>query len=204
LGEMRTILEGSEIGQKGLDELGFMLDASKALGVDNAVPDFTLARGLDYYTGAIFEVTHNDFNSSICGGGRYDDLTGVFGLKDMSGVGISFGADRIYDLMLDKGLFPAHTADSTQLLFVNFGDTEAAHCLGLLREIRKAGINAELYPDSAKMKKQMKYANDKNIAFVAMVGDNEMSSNTIKLKNMETGEQNSVTNMELIELLRKN
>ena len=204
LGEMRTILEGSEIGQKGLDELGFMLDASKALGVENAVPDFTLARGLDYYTGAIFEVTHNDFNSSICGGGRYDDLTGVFGLKDMSGVGISFGADRIYDLMLDKGLFPTHTADSTQLLFVNFGDTEAAHCLGLLREIREAGINAELYPDSAKMKKQMKYANDKNIAFVAMVGDNEMSSNTIKLKNMETGEQNSVTNKELIELLRKN
>jgi len=204
LGEMRTILEGSEIGQKGLDELGFMLDASKALGVENAVPDFTLARGLDYYTGAIFEVTHNDFNSSICGGGRYDDLTGVFGLKDMSGVGISFGADRIYDLMLDKDLFPTHTADSTQLLFVNFGDTEAAHCLGLLREIREAGINAELYPDSAKMKKQMKYANDKNIAFVAMVGDNEMSSNTIKLKNMETGEQNSVTNKELIELLRKN
>lgn len=201
LNQMRTILDGSEIGQKGIDELKFMLESAKALGVENAIPDFTLARGLDYYTGAIFEVTHNDFNSSICGGGRYDDLTGVFGLKDMSGVGISFGADRIYDLMLDKGLFPAHTTDSTQLLFVNFGDTEASHCMGLLKEIRAAKINAELYPESAKMKKQMKYANDKKIQFVAMVGDQEMASNTIRLKNMESGEQTDVTLKELISLI---
>ncbi len=201
LSKMRTVLDGSEIGQKGLDELGFMLDAAKALGVDNAVPDFTLARGLDYYTGAIFEVTHNDFNSSICGGGRYDDLTGVFGLKDMSGVGISFGADRIYDLMLDKGLFPSYTSDSTQLLFVNFGEKEAFHCLNLLNVIREAGINAELFPDSAKMKKQMKYANDKSIPFVAMVGDEEMNSDTIKLKNMNTGEQETVSTEKLVQTL---
>jgi histidyl-tRNA synthetase len=201
LSKMRSVLKGSDIGQKGLDELGFMLDTAKALGVDSAIPDFTLARGLDYYTGAIFEVTHNDFNSSICGGGRYDDLTGVFGLKDMSGVGISFGADRIYDLMLDKGLFPSYTADSTQLMFVNFGDKEAFHCLGLLNDIRESGVNAELFPDSAKMKKQMKYANDKNIPFVAMIGDEEMNSNTIKLKNMNTGEQEIVTTEKLVQTL---
>ena len=203
LNQIRTVLEGSEIGQTGVDELEFMLNSVINLGVENAVPDFTLARGLDYYTGAIFEVTHNDFNSSICGGGRYDDLTGVFGLKDMSGVGISFGADRIYDLMLDKGLFPSQTTDSTQLLFVNFGETEAAYCQGLLKEIRAAKINAELYPESAKMKKQMKYANDKQIQFVAMVGDNEMVSNTIRLKNMETGEQSDVTLNELISSVLK-
>ncbi|MGB0390938.1 MAG: histidine--tRNA ligase, partial [Salibacteraceae bacterium] len=195
---IREILRGSEVGQKGIDELEFMLTSVSQLGVTNAVPDFTLARGLDYYTGAIFEVTHNEFNSSICGGGRYDDLTGVFGLKDMSGVGISFGADRIYDLMLDKGLFPTYTADSTKLLFVNFGDQEAAYVLGLLKAIRKAGINAELFPDSAKMKKQMKYAHDKSIEFVAMVGDQEMEAGIIKLKEMETGEQSSVTVEELI------
>jgi histidyl-tRNA synthetase len=201
--KMRQILEGSEIGQNGLDELGFMLDAAKKLGVDNAIPDFTLARGLDYYTGAIFEVTHNEFNSSICGGGRYDDLTGVFGLKDMSGVGISFGADRIYDLMLEKDLFPKQTQDSTQLLFVNFGDNEAAYVMEMLKEIRESGINAELYPDNAKMKKQMKYANDKNVSYVAMVGDNEMSSSVIQLKNMESGEQESVSLAGLIKELKK-
>ncbi len=203
LNEIRSILSGSEIGQKGIDELEFMLNSAKSLGVNNAVPDFTLARGLDYYTGAIFEVTHKDFNSSICGGGRYDDLTGVFGLKDMSGVGISFGADRIYDLLLEKDLFPKQTKDSTQLLFVNFGEAEAAYCMGLLRNIRKVGINAELYPDSAKMKKQMKYADDKHIPFVAMVGENEISSNTIKLKNMETGNQELVSISELINQLSK-
>jgi histidyl-tRNA synthetase len=201
LGPIRKLLQGSEIGQKGIDELEFMLSAVQKLGVDNAVPDFTLARGLDYYTGAIFEVTHTDFNSSICGGGRYDDLTGVFGLKDMSGVGISFGADRIYDLLLDKGLFPSETPDSTRLLFVNFGEVEAAYVLGLLKDIRREGINAELYPDAAKMKKQMKYADDKKISFVAMVGDEEMNSGTIKLKNMESGEQSSVKLADLITLL---
>lgn len=203
LAPMRAILEGSEIGQKGLDELDFMLNAAKDLGVDNAVPDFTLARGLDYYTGAIFEVTHNEFNSSICGGGRYDDLTGVFGLKDMSGVGISFGADRIYDLMLAKELFPKHTQNSTQLLFVNFGDQEAAYVLKLLKEIRFQNINAELYPDKSKMKKQMKYANDKGIPFVAMVGENEMNSGMIQLKNMETGDQVSLSLEDLIKEIKK-
>jgi histidyl-tRNA synthetase len=202
LSAIREILKGSEVGQKGIEELDFMLSSVRNLGITNAIPDFTLARGLDYYTGAIFEVTHVDFNSSICGGGRYDDLTGVFGLKDMSGVGISFGADRIYDLMLDKGLFPSHTSDSTKLLFVNFGDAEAAHVLGLLKTIRSKGINSELYPETAKMKKQMKYADDKKIAYVAMVGDQEMTSNTIKLKNMETGDQISVSLEELISQLR--
>ncbi len=195
---IKEILADSEVGMKGIEELEFMLDAVLKLGVTNAVPDFTLARGLDYYTGAIFEVTHNDFNSSICGGGRYDDLTGVFGLKDMSGVGVSFGADRIYDLMLDKGLFPKHAPDVTQLLFVNFGEQEAAYVLGLMQEIRSKNINTELYPDAAKMKKQMKYADDKGIRYVAMVGDQEMESKTVKLKNMETGEQRVLSLEELI------
>ena len=201
LSPIKGILADSIIGMKGIEELEFMLDSVIALGVTNAVPDFTLARGLDYYTGAIFEVTHNEFNSSICGGGRYDDLTGVFGLKDMSGVGVSFGADRIYDLMLDKGLFPTHAPDNTQLLFVNFGDKEAAYVLGLMKEIRSKGINSELYPDSAKMKKQMKYADDKSIQYVAMVGDQEMESKTIKIKNMETGDQSVLTLQELIDQL---
>ena len=198
---IKEILASSEIGMKGIEELEFMLNSVMNIGVTNAVPDFTLARGLDYYTGAIFEVTHNEFNSSICGGGRYDDLTGVFGLKDMSGVGVSFGADRIYDLMLDKGLFPTHAPDATQLLFVNFGEKEAAYVLGLMQEIRSKKINSELYPDAAKMKKQMKYADDKNIQYVAMVGDQEMESKTIKLKNMETGEQSVVNLEELINQL---
>jgi histidyl-tRNA synthetase len=148
--EMRDILAGSEIGQKGLDELSFVLETVTKLGIKNAVPDFTLARGLDYYTGAIFEVTHPDFNSSICGGGRYDDLTGIFGLKDMSGVGISFGADRIYDLMLEKNLFPTVGNMITQLLFINFGDHEAIHVMELLQKLRAAGINSEMYPEPAK------------------------------------------------------
>lgn len=197
------ILGASEIGMKGVEELQFMLNSARELGINNAVADFTLARGLDYYTGAIFEVTHPEFNSSICGGGRYDDLTGVFGLKDMSGVGISFGADRIYDLMLDKGLFPAHTADSTDLLFINFGEKEAAYILKTLTGLREAGINVELYPDSAKMKKQMKYANDKNIAFVALVGEKEMEENSVTIKNMESGEQLSVALDEIKNILKK-
>lgn len=198
LAPIKEILANSEIGMKGVEELAFMLTSVIKLGVMNAIPDFTLARGLDYYTGAIFEVTHDDFNSSICGGGRYDDLTGVFGLKDMSGVGVSFGADRIYDLMLDKELFPENNPDATQLLFVNFGDKEAAHVLGLLKIIRAKNVHAELYPDAAKMKKQMKYADDKKIQYVAMVGDQEMESNTIKLKNMKTGEQLVLSLEELI------
>ncbi|MBL4585494.1 MAG: histidine--tRNA ligase, partial [Flavobacteriales bacterium] len=154
-----------------------------------------------YYTGAIFEVRSNiegKLSSSISGGGRYDDLTGIFGMPDVSGVGISFGADRIYDVLKEAELFPEFTSDSTQVFFVNFGKQEAEFCLGLVKQLREAGINTELYPDSAKMKKQMTYANNNTIPFVAMVGTDEMENSTIKLKNMTTGEQNSVSVEELI------
>lgn len=166
--------------------------------------DFTLARGLDYYTGAIFEVKalEGSLQSSICGGGRYDDLTGVFGLKGMSGVGISFGADRIYDVLLEKNKFPAELGASTKLLFANFGDKEAMHCLKLLRQVREAGIAAELYPDAVKMAKQFKYADDKGIPFVAIIGGNEMAQGTVTIKDMKSGEQRSVKQDELVAVLK--
>ncbi|TNF24176.1 MAG: histidine--tRNA ligase, partial [Bacteroidetes bacterium] len=142
-------------------------------------------------------------SSSIYGGGRYDDLTGIFGMPDVSGVGISFGADRIYDVLQEANQFPAFTSDSTQVFFVNFGEKEAAYCLGLCKQLREAGINTELYPDSAKMKKQMTYANNNTIPFVVMVGTQEMEAGKIGLKNMVTGEQSSVTVSELISMVRK-
>lgn len=190
----------SEIGKKGVAELRMALEYLAPLKLQMELQfDVTLARGLNYYTGAIFEVSAKDAEmGSITGGGRYDNLTGVFGLNDMSGVGLSFGADRIYDVMLQLGLFDhLSTEDQVQLFFVNFGDKEAAYCLQLLKQLRQAGINAELYPDTAKMKKQMTYANAKNIPFVALVGESEMASGLISLKNMKTGEQQKVSLEEL-------
>mgnify|MGYP006072389961 CR=1 FL=1 len=201
LNQLSSFLADSEIGLKGIEETRFILNTVHSLGLKNAdlEVDVTLARGLDYYTGAIFEVVSNEVKiGSICGGGRYADLTGIFGLPNMSGVGISFGADRIYDVMEELKLFPESANASTQVLFINFGEKEAAYCLGVLQKLRAEGIRTELYPDAAKMKKQMKYANDKQIPFVVMVGEDEMSSGQLSLKNMESGEQSKITVAELV------
>ena len=197
---LKTVLAASETGLKGVEESEFILKTVAALGVKSEVElDLTLARGLNYYTGAIFEVKALDVQiGSISGGGRYDNLTGVFGMSGMSGVGISFGADRIYDVLNQLDLYPKEAVNATQLLFVNFGEKEAAYCLPVLSAARDAGICAEIYPDSAKMKKQMSYANDKNIPFVAIVGENEMNEGKLTLKNMTTGEQSLVTPEELL------
>lgn len=203
--KMTDFLSQSEIGMKGIEELKFVLDQVENLGLRKAELEFdiTLARGLNYYTGAIFEVKVHDVKmGSICGGGRYDDLTGLFGMKGMSGVGISFGADRIYDVLTELNLFPKETDQGLTLMFVNFGEKEQAHCLKLVKTVRDAGIDCELYPSSAKMQKQMKYANDRGVQFVALVGDNEIQNQTIQLKNMETGEQVPVSVYELIERLK--
>ena len=166
--------------------------------------DLTLARGLNYYTGAIFEVKALDVQiGSITGGGRYDNLTGVFGMPGVSGVGISFGADRIFDVLNQLDLYPKEAVKGTQLLFINFGQCEAAFCLSILSKARAAGIRAEIYPDSSKMKKQMSYANAKGIPFVALVGENEMNEGKVTLKDMATGEQRLVTPEELVEALRR-
>lgn len=205
LAMMRTFLATSEVGQKGLDELTFLFEQIEVLGLNRAKLEFdvTLARGLNYYTGAIFEVKANGVNmGSICGGGRYDDLTGLFGMPGMSGVGISFGADRIFDVLTELNLFPAELEKGLTLLFVNFGEKEQAYCLGLLKQVRAQGIDAELYPTyEAKMKKQMKYADDKRVAYVALVGETEMQQGLIQLKNMATGEQELLSLNELIERL---
>jgi histidyl-tRNA synthetase len=186
-------------GQKGIEELEFVFEKIKALGIKTANIKFdpTLARGLGYYTGTIIEVKIDNF-PSITGGGRYDDLTGKFGLKDVSGVGISFGADRIYDVLLDNDLYPEFKGDSTQVLFINFGETEQDYCLPLLFQLRDAGINSEIYPSSAKMKKQMTFANNKGIKYVVLVGSDEMESGKLTVKNMENGEQENLTIEELI------
>jgi histidyl-tRNA synthetase len=192
LAQMKEYLAGSEIGLQGISELEFVFESVNGLGLRKAKIEFdvTLARGLNYYTGAIFEVKANGIKmGSICGGGRYDDLTGIFGMKDMSGVGISFGADRIYDVLTELDLFPESVDNSVQVLFINFGDKEQTYCLKLLKELRENGISSELYPTSAKMKKQMKYANDKGAKYVALVGENEMNAGLIQLKNMDSGEQ---------------
>ncbi len=188
--EQRPVLEkwlaSSATALQGLKDLAFTFDAVGALKFAKLEFDPTLARGLDYYTGAIFEVkaAEGTMPGSICGGGRYDDLTGIFGLKNMSGVGISFGADRIYDVLLETNKFPAELGSSTRLLFANFGEAEAMHSLKLLRTVREAGIAAELYPDPVKMAKQFKYADDKGIPFVAVIGENEMKEGKITLKYM--------------------
>ena len=199
LAQLQTVLNESETGLKGIEELSLVFDYLKTLNISIDIKlDLTLARGLSYYTGAIFEVKALDAEiGSITGGGRYDDLTGIFGLKNVSGVGISFGADRIFDVMNQLDLFPADTKATTQILFVNFGTKEEKFCLSLLQSLRQQGINAELYPDAAKMKKQMTYADKKGIPFVALVGENEIQSGTVALKNMQTGEQENVKVEEL-------
>ena len=201
---LKAVLAASETGLKGVEESEFILKTVASLGVKSEVElDLTLARGLNYYTGAIFEVKALDVQiGSISGGGRYDNLTGVFGMSGMSGVGISFGADRIYDVLNQLDLYPKEAVNATQLLFVNFGDKEAAYCLPVLSAARDAGIRAEIYPDSTKMKKQMSYANDKNIPFVAIVGENEMNEGKLTLKNMTTGEQSLVTPEELLAAIK--
>ena len=201
---LKEFLQNSTTGKKGIEELEFVFSNLNKLGVKtaNLFLDVTLARGLGYYTGTIIEVKVDDF-PSITGGGRYDDLTGKFGLKDVSGVGISFGADRIYDVLLDNELYPEFKGDSTQVLFINFGEQEQDYCLPLLFQLRDADINAELYPSAAKMKKQMTFANNKSIKYVVLVGSNEMESGKLTVKNMETGNQESLTIEELIEMINK-
>lgn len=197
--------KGSEIGKKGLDELNYIMKSVAKADLKRAKLslDITLARGLNYYTGSIYEVISNEVKmGSIVGGGRYDDLTGVFGLKDVSGIGISFGAERIYDILLELDRFPELGKEGVQLLFVNFGNEEAAYCEELLRKVRRSGIHAELYPDSSKMQKQMKYAHANSVMWVAMVGENEMKNKSIRLKNMDTGKQEDLNLENLIERIQ--
>ena len=200
LNVIAEVLKDSEIGLKGVEETRFILDTLKSCGLHNEIElDLTLARGLNYYTGAIFEVKALDVQiGSITGGGRYDNLTGIFGMPGLSGVGISFGADRIYDVLNTLDLYPKDAVNATQLLFINFGEKETAYCMPAVAKARVAGIRTEMYPDSAKMKKQMSYANAKHIPFVALAGENEMNEGKFTLKNMETGEQKLVSAEELI------
>ena len=200
LATLKNVLAASETGLKGVEESEFILKTIAGLGIQSEVElDLTLARGLNYYTGAIFEVKALDVQiGSISGGGRYDNLTGVFGMEGMSGVGISFGADRIYDVLNQLDLYPKEAVNGTQLLFVNFGEAEAAYVLSVLAQVRAVGIRAEIYPDAAKMKKQMSYANAKMVPFVAIVGENEMKEGKVMLKNMTSGEQSLVTPEELV------
>lgn len=197
-------LKGNETGEKGVEEISFILDAVEELSLGSTVElDLTLARGLNYYTGAILEVKALDVViGSITGGGRYDNLTGVFGMDGVSGVGISFGADRIYDVMNQLNLYPEESIRTTQIMFVNFGDKEALHCLKLIEKLRNAGISAELYPSSDKMKKQMGYANSHAIPHVALIGESEMGNNTVSVKNMNNGEQRNMAIEELISILQ--
>ena len=203
LATLKTVLADSETGLKGVEETEFILHTLAALNLQNSVElDLTLARGLNYYTGAIFEVKALDVQiGSITGGGRYDNLTGVFGLPGVSGVGISFGADRIFDVLNQLELYPKEAVNETQLLFINFGEKEAAFAMQTLLQVRAAGIRAELFPDTCKMKKQMSYANAHNIPFVALVGENELAEGKVTLKNMASGEQTLVTPEELIKML---
>ena len=202
---MRQALAQSEVGLKGVDEIAFVIQTLQASKLHNELElDLTLARGLNYYTGCIFEVKALDVQiGSITGGGRYDNLTGIFGLPGLSGVGISFGADRIYDVLTQLDLYPAETNSGARILFINFGAAEAAHCLRLAAAVRQAGISAEVYPDSVKMKKQMSYANAHKVPYVALVGESEMAEGKVALKNMETGEQQSLTIQQVIDELRK-
>lgn len=201
---MRRVLAESETGLKGVEEVAFVLETLKNSQLHNEIElDLTLARGLNYYTGCIFEVKALDVQiGSITGGGRYDNLTGIFGMPGLSGVGISFGADRIYDVLGQLDLYPQETQSGVQLLFINFGAAEAAHCLRLAAQARLAGIATEVYPDSVKMKKQMSYANAHNVSFVALVGETEMAEGRITLKNMTTGEQQSLTIEEAVKAIK--
>ena len=202
---MRRVLADSDIGIEGVNEVQTVINKVLNLGLESADLDFdlTLARGLNYYTGSIFEVEVKGVKmGSIGGGGRYDDLTGVFGLKDLPGLGISFGLDRIYLVLEELDVLPNLEADFTQVLFVNFGDKEADYCLNVLSELRKAGINSEFYPDSAKMKKQMNYANKKSIPYVVLIGEDEMNSGLLKVKNMKDGLQSNFNLADFIKLLK--
>jgi histidyl-tRNA synthetase len=201
--QLETILSASEIGMKGVTEIKKLFRYLNRLKLNTEIElDLTLARGLNYYTGAIFEVKARNFEiGSICGGGRYDDLAGVFGLPNVSGVGVSFGAERIYDVLTQMQLFPQESRETTKVLFVNFGENEEAYCLPVLADLRKKGINAEIFPDSTKMQKQLNYANKKEIPFVVLAGEAEVQAQTFTLKNMETGDQKSVSVEELIKIL---
>ncbi len=203
LDKLETIIGDTEVGQKGIEEMRTIFSAVQALGLELAVElDLSLARGLSYYTGAIFEVKALDYAiGSICGGGRYDDLTGIFGMPNTPGVGISFGADRIYDVLCGLELYPEDISSSTKVLFVNLGDEEQLMSMRLLRELRDKGISAEIYPDQAKMKKQMEYANRKGVEWVVIIGSDEMQSSQATLKNMLSGEQSKVAFTELVNQL---
>ena len=201
---IETVLKASEIGLKGVEETRFILDTLKKSNLKNEIElDLTLARGLNYYTGAIFEVKALDVEiGSITGGGRYDNLTGIFGLPNVSGVGISFGVDRIFDVLNALNAYPTDALDTTQVLFINFGECEMAYCLPVVQRLREAGVRTELYPDAAKMKKQMSFANAKQIPFVALAGENEMAEGKFTLKNMATGEQMLVDGDELLKIVK--
>ena len=204
LDTIAQVLASSEIGLKGVEESRYILDTLKKTGLKNEIQlDLTLARGLNYYTGAIFEVKALDVQiGSITGGGRYDNLTGIFGMPGISGVGISFGVDRIFDVLNALDCYPSDAVNGTQLLFINFGEKETAYCLPAVSKAREAGIRTEIFPDSTKMKKQMSYANAKQIPFVALAGENEMAECKLTLKNMITGEQQLVAIEELIEKVK--
>ena len=204
LNTIAGVLAESETGLKGVEETRYILETLKTIGLNNEIQlDLTLARGLNYYTGAIFEVKALDVQiGSITGGGRYDNLTGIFGMPGLSGVGISFGADRIYDVLNTLDLYPKDSINATQLLFINFGEKETAYCLPLVTKARQAGIRTEMFPDAAKMKKQMNYANAKQIPFVVLAGENEMNEGKVTLKNMITGEQQMVSGDELVTIVK--
>ena len=206
LATIAEVLKDSETGLKGIEEVRYILSTltSAILHLTSSISlDLTLARGLNYYTGAIFEVKALDVEmGSISGGGRYDNLTGIFGMPGLSGVGISFGVDRIYDVLNTLDLYPKDSLTTTQVLFINFGEQETAYCLPIISQVRANGIRAEIYPDAAKMKKQMSYANAKHIPFVVLAGENEMNAGKVTLKNMETGDQSLLSTKELIERLK--
>ena len=204
LDTIAQVLAASETGLKGVEETRFILDTLKTVGLKNEIQlDLTLARGLNYYTGAIFEVKALDVQiGSITGGGRYDNLTGIFGMPGISGVGISFGVDRIYDVLNALDCYPKDATNGTQLLFINFGDRETAYCLSAVAKAREAGIRTEIFPDSSKMKKQMSYANAKQIPFVALAGENEIAAGKLTLKNMLSGEQQLLNIEEIINIVK--
>ena len=204
INDISVLLNQNELGKKGIEELDFILKSIDSLELKSSELKFniSLARGLDYYTGSIFEVKSSDVNiGSVAGGGRYDDLTSIFGLKDVSGVGISFGIDRIYLVMEELGLFPKDIDISSKVLFLNFGELEAKYCFKYLKELRNNNISSELYPNNDKIKKQMNYANNKGVQFVVMIGEDEMKSGQLTVKNMSTGEQNEMSISELIKII---
>ena len=203
LSQIEMVIGETEIGAKGISEMKILFDYLETFNLKTDVElDLTLARGLNYYTGAIFEVKAKDAQiGSICGGGRYDDLTGIFGMPNVSGVGVSFGAERIYDVLVQQNSFPKESLEITKVMFVNFGEKEELYCLPVLAELRKNSVNAEIFPNSTKMKKQMNYANRKQIPYVILAGDSEMEAGKFTLKKMESGEQQLVTSEELIKIL---